>query len=147
VGDWEGDTARGKEKSALLVYAERKSRYVVAQALPRATADAVQRETAHLLRRYPAFTVTDDNGSEFALHQLIERDINALVYFARPGHPEERGTCVNTIGLIREFFPKRTDFATLTHRQVSEALWLLNHRPRKCLSWQTPCRVFGYCCT
>jgi IS30 family transposase len=147
IGDWEGDTARGKEKSALLVYAERRSRYVVARALPRATADVVQHETACMLAPFPAHTITDDNGSEFALHQLIERDINALVYFARPGHPEERGTCENTIGLIREFFPKKTDFATLSDRQISEALWLLNHRPRKCLSWQTPCRVFGYCCT
>ena len=59
-------------------------------------------------RRYPVHTITDDNGSEFALDQLIERNINAPVYFARPGHPEERRTCENTIGLIREFFPKRT---------------------------------------
>lgn len=147
IGDWEGDTARGKEKSALLVYAERKSRYVVARALPRATADTVQHETARLLAPFPSYTITDDNGSEFALHRLIEQHTNALVYFARAGHPEERGTCENTIGLIREFFPKKTDFATLSSRQVSEALWLINHRPRKCLSWQTPCRVFGYCCT
>lgn len=147
VGDWEGDTARGKEKSALLVYVERKSRYVVARALPRATADVVQRETKHLLSAFPRYTITDDNGSEFALHRMIERDIGAQVFFARPGHPEERGTCENTIGLIREFFPKRTDFATLSSGQVSEALWLLNHRPRKCLSWQTSCKVFGYCCT
>ncbi|MBM3578193.1 MAG: IS30 family transposase [Alphaproteobacteria bacterium] len=147
IGDWEGDTARGREKPALLVYAERKSRYVVARALPRATADTVQQETRRLLAPYPRHTITDDNGSEFALHRLIEHDTQALVYFARPGHPEERGTCENTIGLIREFFPKKTDFATLTRRQVSDALWLINHRPRKCLSWQTPCRVFGYCCT
>ena len=120
---------------------------MIARSLPRATADVVQRETTQMLRRYPVHTITDDNGSEFALHQLIERNINAPVYFARPGHPEERRTCENTIGLIREFFPKRTDFATLSNRQVSDALWLLNHRPRKCLSWQTPCRVFGYCCT
>ena len=147
IGDWEGDTARGREKSALLVYAERASRYVAARALPRATADAVQKETKHLLSPFPTLTITDDNGSEFALHQLIERDLGAQIFFARPGHPEERGTCENTIGLLREFFPKRTDFATISDRQLSEALWLLNHRPRKCLSWQTPCRVFGYCCT
>ncbi len=147
IGDWEGDTARGKEKSALLVYAERASRFVAAQKLPRATADKVHIETVRLLSRYPVSTITDDNGSEFALHRLIEQDINALVYFARPGHPGERGTCENTIGLIREFFPKKTDFATISDRQLSEALWKINHRPRKCLSWQTPCKVFGYCCT
>lgn len=147
IGDWEGDTARGQQKSALLVYAERKSRYLVARTLPRATADAVQRETTRLLAPYPRYTITDDNGSEFALHRSVEQCLGTTVYFARPGHPEERGTCENSIGLLREFFPKKTDFATLTRRQVSDALWLINHRPRKCLSWQTPCKVFGYCCT
>ena len=147
LGDWEGDTARGKEKSALLVYAERKSRYVVAQSLSRATADTVQHETKQLLDGFPVHTITDDNGSEFALHRMVEQDLDAQVFFARPGHPEERGTCENSIGLLREFFPKRTDFSTITSRQVSDALWLLNHRPRKCLSWRTPCEVFGYCCT
>lgn len=66
IGDWEGDTARGREKSALLVYAERRSKYVVAQALPRATADAVHHETARMLAPFPVHTITDDNGGEFA---------------------------------------------------------------------------------
>ena len=147
IGDWEGDTARGKDKSALLVYAERKSKYLAADALARATADVVHQETTRLLAPFPTYTITDDNGSEFALHKLIERDTKALVYFARPGHPEERGTCENSIGLLREFFPKRTDFAAVSSKQVADALWLLNHRPRKCLGWKTPCKVFGYCCT
>ncbi len=148
IGDWEGDTARGGNRtSALLVYAERKSRFVVARTLVRATADAVYAETIRLLRAHPVHTITDDNGSEFALHRGIEANLGVRVYFARPGHPEERGTCENTIGLIREFFPKGTNFATVSRRRVARALWLLNHRPRKCLFWQTPCRVFGSCCT
>lgn len=147
IGDWEGDTARGVKASALLVYAERKSRFVTAEPLIRATADAVHVTTVGMLASFPAHTITDDNGSEFALHQMVERDLGVQVYFARPGHPEERGTEENTIGLLREFFPKRTDFGIVPGRDVARAVWLLNHRPRKCLSFQTPCRVFGYCCT
>jgi len=75
IGDWEGDTARGREKSALLVYAERRSRYLVGRTLPRATADAVQQETIRLLAPYPRHTITDDNGSEFALHRLVEQGL------------------------------------------------------------------------
>ena len=137
------DTARGKEKSALLVYAERRSRYVIANALPRATADVVQRETGHMLHRYPVHTITDDNGSEFALHRLIEQRTNALMYFARAGHPEERGTCENTIGLIREFFPKGTSLAHVTQLHATLAAADLNRRPRKRFSYEAPRRIFA----
>lgn len=148
LGDWEGDTARGGDrKSALLVHEDLKSNFVLATPLPRATADVVQQAVGRILSPYPRHTLTYDNGSEFALHQYIEKTTRALVYFARPGHPEERGSCENAIGLLREFFPKGTNFATMSPRQISQAVWLLNHRPRKRLSWQTPCKVSGWCCT
>lgn len=148
IGDWEGDTARGGDrKSALVVHAERRSGFVAASALPRATADAVHETVRRMLKHMPVETITYDNGSEFALHKMIENDLHARVYFARPGHPEERGTCENTIGLLREFFPKGTRFDTLHNSAVAKAVRNLNHRPRKRLSWKTPCQVFGHCCT
>lgn len=148
IGDWEGDTARGGDrKSALVVHTERKSGFVAASALSRASADAVHATAVNTFKALPVSTVTYDNGSEFALHRMIENDINAEVFFARPGHPEERGTCENTIGLLREFFPKGTRFDTMRDSVVAKAVWNLNHRPRKRLSWQTPCDVFGHCCT
>lgn len=148
IGDWEGDTAKGGDrKSALVVHAERRSGFVAASALSRATADAVHETTRRMLMHMPVRTITYDNGSEFALHKMIERDLHARVYFARPGHPQERGTCENTIGLLREFFPKGTHFDTLHNSAVAKAVHNLNHRPRKRLSWKTPCQVFGHCCT
>lgn len=148
IGDWEGDTARGGDRtSALVVHTERRSGFVAAAALSRATADAVHEAARATLARVPVETITYDNGSEFALHKMIERDLRARVYFARPGHPEERGTCENTIGLLREFFPKGARFDTLRTSAVARAVRNLNHRPRKRLSWKTPCQVFGYCCT
>lgn len=148
IGDWEGDTARGGDrKSALVVHAERTSGFVAAAALPRATADAVHETVRRMLKHVPVETITYDNGSEFALHKMIEKDLHARVYFARPGRPHERGTCENTIGLLREFFPKGTRFDTLPNSAVAGAVHNLNHRPRKRFSWKTPCQVFGHCCT
>lgn len=148
VGDWEGDTARGKDrKSALLVYTERKSGFVEADRLKRATSDAVHTATKVLLSNTIIHTITYDNGSEFALHKMIERDLGVNVYFADKGKPYQRGTNENSIGLLREFFPKAINFGNVTDRQVSEAVWNINHRPRKRHSWRTPCEVYGGCCT
>jgi IS30 family transposase len=148
VGDWEGDTARGGDKkSVLVVHTERKSGFVTARPLARATADAVHATAVSTFKGLPVSTITYDNGSEFALHQMIENDLSAPVYFARPGHPEERGTCENTIGLLREFFPKGTRFDIIQSSVVAKAVWNLNHRPRKRHSWQTPCTMFGHCCS
>ena len=121
IGDWEGDTARGGDrKSALVVHTERKSGFVAASALPRASADAVHATAVSTFKALPVSTITYDNGSEFALHRMIENDTNAEVFFARPGHPEDRGTCENTIGLLREFFPKRHTVRYHTRQRCCE---------------------------
>ena len=147
VGDWEGDTARGGDrKSALVVHTERKSGFLVATPVARATSDTVYAEAVRALKSLPVTTITYDNGSEFALHKLIEESLGASVYFAHPHHPWERGTCENSIGLLREFFPKGTRFDIIRTSDLAKAVWNINHRPRKRLSWSTPCQVFGYCC-
>jgi IS30 family transposase len=147
IGDWEGDTARGgNRKSALLVFADRKSRYLLAAPLERAPADAVRLATKRLFRTNPVHTITFDNGSEFALHRSIEEDLRIKVYFARPGHPEERGTNENGIGLLREFFPKGTDFHPSLQPALTRALHLINHRPRKVLGWKTACQIYKKAC-
>lgn len=148
IGDFEGDTAVGGNRiSALLVFADRKSRYILAALLIRATADAVRMATKKLFRNKTIHTITFDNGSEFALHRAIEEDLHIKVYFARAGHPEERGTGENSIGLLREFFPKGTNFDSSMQGALTRALYLINHRPRKVLKWKTACHVFGgECC-
>jgi IS30 family transposase len=147
LGDWEGDTARGGNRiSALLVYTERKSRYLMGVPLAQATGDIVRMETKKLFTKKPLHTITYDNGSEFSLWQFIERDLHTTIYFAHAGHPEERGSNENGIGLLREFFPKGTNFDPAMKNLVKQALYLINHRPRKCLGWRSACEVFGEGC-
>jgi IS30 family transposase len=86
--------------------------------------------------------VTFDNGKEFAQHEFIGKCLNADVYFARPYHSWERGTNKNTNSLLRQFFPKGMSFKNFSRMDVDDALYRLNHRPRKCLGYRTPQEVF-----
>lgn len=63
---------------------------------------------------------------------------DCAVYFCDPHSPWQRGTNENTNGLVRDFFPKGTDFTTVTDEEVAEAEYLLNIRPRKTLGWAEP---------
>ena len=144
IGDWEGDTVRGKGQSALVTLVERKSRQVVIQKVARATAE--QTATA-IIDRLGAFddlvkTITFDNGKEFAYHARIAEALDCKVYFARPYHSWERGANENMNGLIRQYFPKGTDFDQVTDEEIAEVERKLNLRPRKCLGYQAPIEVF-----
>lgn len=147
LGDWEGDTIVGKERTQrILTHVERVSLYLVADKLDTVSCDVVhQRVVAHM-KQLLCSTITYDNGSEFALHGMIEKDTGALVYFAHPGSPHERGSNENVNGLLRRFFPKRSRFATITQQDVDRAVRLLNHRPRKSLGYLTPHEVFWHRC-
>ncbi|MBK8473589.1 MAG: IS30 family transposase [Sphingobacteriales bacterium] len=86
----------------------------------------------------PILTITFDNGTEFAQHKQMSEDLNAAIYFANPYHSWERGTNENTNGLVRRFFPKGTDFDTISEEQISEAQQKINNRPRKRLGFLSP---------
>ena len=146
IGDWEGDTIVGRDRARLLVHVDRKSRFIVARIMPDGCAETTHAATVASLKRFPCRSITYDRGSEFALWELIERDIRTKVYFARAHAPWERGTSENSNGLLRRFFPKGTPLGTATARAVARAVWNINHRPRKCLNWKTACAVFGLCC-
>jgi len=146
VGDWEGDTVIGRDRARLLVHVERKSRFIVAKIMPNGSADVTHAATVASLKGLPLHTITYDRGSEFALWKMVERDTGAKVYFANAHHPWERGTSENSNGLLRRFFPKGTPLGQRLQRDLDKAVRLINHRPRKCLNWKTPCHVFGYCC-
>jgi IS30 family transposase len=85
--------------------------------------------------------LTYDNGKEFAMHQLFDEIIETTSFFAHPYHSWERGLNVNTNGLIRQYFPKRTDFSKITEEQIYQVQEKLNNRPRKCLGWCNPNEV------
>ena len=151
IGDWEGDTIVGKErKQRILTYVERKSGYAMADKLNVVTAEIVEKATEHLFSRLPRkrrLTLTRDNGIEFGDYdRTLEERTHMDVYRAHPYSSYERGSNENWNGLLRQFFPKGTMFATITPYQVQKAVRLLNDRPRKRLGYATPREVFRGCC-
>ncbi|WP_020405034.1 IS30 family transposase [Hahella ganghwensis] len=144
-GDWEIDTIIGrKHKSALLSITERKSQFLCLKKLKEKNSDSVRNTTMTCLRRYQdkVKTITSDNGSEFAQHQDIAKSLKARFYFADPYSAWQRGTNENLNGLIRQYFPKKTDFRHVTDQEVQKVVNRLNHRPRKSLNYRTPAEVF-----
>lgn len=145
IGDWEGDTVVGKDhKGVLVTLVERKSRYTLSCPLPSKHSAGVTQAIVDLLRphRRVCKTLTFDNGKEFAEHEFIARCLSAKVYFAHPYCSWERGLNENTNGLLRQYFPKGTNLRNITQCQVDEAVYKLNHRPRKCLGYRTPHEAF-----
>ncbi|MFQ3228435.1 MAG: IS30 family transposase [Porticoccaceae bacterium] len=88
-------------------------------------------------------TLTFDNGSEFVRHEKIAKSLNAKTYFAHPYSSWERGINENTNGLLRQYFPKKTDFRQVSWKQVKDAVESLNNRPRKTRGYKTPNQLFN----
>jgi transposase, IS30 family len=146
VGDWEGDTVvSAGHKGGILTLVERKTKLTKIAKLPRATSDVTSKAAVRRLKPIDDFvhTITFDNGKEFAGHQDIAAALDTSIFFATPYHAWERGLNENTNGLIRDFFPKGTDFTTITSAEVAKVERLLNSRPRKCLGFRSPKEVFN----
>lgn len=145
-GHWESDLLVGKEnKSAIGTLVERTTRATILVPLPAKDAETVRKEFAKVVHRLPkemCKSITHDRGTEMKQHELFTKDTTVRVYFADPHSPWQRGTNENTNGLIRQFFPKKTDFSTVTKKELKYAQDLLNERPRKVLNWKTPKEVF-----
>jgi IS30 family transposase len=145
LGDWEVDTLVGKQhKPALVTLTERKSRFTLLGKVPQRTAQAVQAQIHRLLLPMvdKVHTLTSDHGKEFANHQQIAELLQLDFYFAHPYAAWERGTNENTNGLLRQYFPKKHDFHSLSNQQLEQAMLRLNFRPRKSLRFKTPFEVF-----
>ncbi len=145
LGDWEVDTIIGKgHRQAIVSLTERKSRLALLRKVERKTAQAVANAVIELLKSLPVrtHTITADNGKEFADHERIARNLRTDVYFAHPYSSWERATNENMNGLIRQYFPKKRNFATITQQEIEFAMDRLNNRPRKCLGFKTPNEVF-----
>jgi IS30 family transposase len=146
IGDWEGDTIIGKERTArILTVTERASGFLLADLLEKVSAESIRRSSVELFKCIPPtkkHTITYDNGTEFADHELIEKQTQLTAYFAHPYHSWERGTNENTNGLIRRYFPKGTVFSKIDMSYFKFIIKKLNHRPRKRLGYRTPFEVF-----
>lgn len=147
TGDWEGDTIVGKDKKKrLLTNIERKSGYGLIDRLLAVRSDIVHEK---LRKRFgkisdkKKFTYTYDNGTEIGKEDGdLEKKIKMEVFRAFPYHSWERGSNENFNGLIREFFPKNTDFAKISKEEIKKVESFLNNRPRKRLNYYTPREVF-----
>lgn len=144
-GDWEADTIIGaRHQGGILSLVERKSKLTRLHKLASKTAAEVRDTSiavlAPLVER--VHTITVDNGKEFCQHEQISAALHAPIYFTHPYAAWERGLNENTNGLVRQYFPKKHDFARITNVDVQAVAELLNNRPRKTLGYRTPNEVF-----
>jgi IS30 family transposase len=130
---------------------ERKSRFALLRQVERRTADFVGDAVIDLLQPISkrVYTITGDNGKEFAEHERIAQELKADFFFAHPFSAWERGANENMNGLVRQYIPKKRAFISITHDELLQITNRLNHRPRKCLDYLTPFEVFfeQICCT
>jgi len=145
-GHWEGDLLMGHNNgSALGTLVERTTHMTFLVQLKDKDATAVRETFAKEFKHLPKGlkrSLTYDQGQEMAEHKLFTKSTQIKVYFAHPHSPWERGTNENTNALIRQFFPKGTDFSKVTLESIKKAQDMLNDRPRKTLGFLTPHEVF-----
>jgi IS30 family transposase len=141
-GHWESDLIIGKDHaSAIGTLVERTTRTTILVPLKAKDAVSVRRAFAQTVKRLPKEvfkSITHDRGTEMSQHELFTKDTQVQVYFADPQSPWQRGTNENTNGLIRQYFPKGTDFNLVSKAELKRVQTELNQRPRETLNWQTP---------
>ncbi len=142
-GDWEADTIIGhNHQQAIVSLVERKSKLTRLAKVERNTAESVAHAMTTQLASLVVKTITSDNGREFARHQQVAQQLEADFFFAHPYASWERGLNENTNGLVRQYFPKKSEFSQITDRQLTKVVERLNNRPRKTLGYKTPNEVF-----
>ena len=151
-GHWESDTMGSRlSKAALVVNVERKTRVTMISKINHKTSFNTRDSIIGKLGALPQIlrhTITYDNGYENSLHEDVNKALQIKSYFCTPNASWQKGTVENTNGLIRRFFPKKTDFLFISENDVQLVEFLLNTRPRKCLNYLTPYEsLFLECCT
>lgn len=146
MGHWEGDTIVGKNrKTRFITLVERVSGYLLVIYVPSADKETFATNCIRLFKQVKAagrLSLTLDNGSEMNDFARIEKASKTTIYFADPYASYQRGTNENTNGLIRQFFPKGTDFSQITRAELAKAAHLINNRPRKRHGFKSPATVF-----
>ena len=140
-GDWEADLMLGPygTKRALLVLVERKTKFTLIRTVRDRKAKTVSQAILKALSPYRVRTITYDNGSEFARFEEVAQQTSSKAYFCFPYHAWQKGLVENTIGLLREYFPKASKQPLPAHYQIYRRVASeLNERPRKTLSFAAP---------
>lgn len=146
-GHWEGDLIMGKyQRSAIGTLTERTTRFTLIVPMKDLMPEGVCNAFAEQFKAIPKElkqTLTYDQGKEMKKHKAFTKRTKIKVYFAHARSPWERGTNENTNGLIRQYFPKGTDFNTISRKKLKQVQAELNGRPRKCLGFLKPIEVFN----
>ncbi len=146
LGDWEVDSVVGKlNQSSIVTIVERLSRYTSIIKVKSKEADEVSSAIINRMKnnKLPIYSMTGDNGTEFSGHKKIASTLDIDFYFTHPYSSWEKGTNESTNGLIRQYFPKGTDFASITQSMLKEVETALNTRPRKTLNYKTPAQIIA----
>lgn len=147
-GHWELDTvvsSRGKAKGCFATFIERKTRLYTAIPMKDRTSESMEEAITKLYKILPhgSFkTATCDRGKEFACAKRIEQKLGIEIYFADAYSAWQRGSNENANGLLREFYPKKTNLGNVAQQELTENLMLINARPRKCLGWKSSAEAF-----
>ena len=140
-GHWEGDLLGGTKNSHIATLVERHSRFTMLVKVPSKDTATVVAALSRHVRKLPASlrrSLTWDRGLEMAKHKSFTVATNVKVYFCDPQSPWQRGTNENTNGLLRQYFPKRTDLSGYSQAELDKVALRLNQRPRKTLGFETP---------
>jgi IS30 family transposase len=145
IGDWEADTIISRQsKSAVMVLVDRCIRYTILKKLDGKNAYSMHKAVVKSLKEFPNIqrrSITYDNGTENALHELTNEILGTKSYFCHPYHSWEKGTVENIIGIVRRFYPKKTDWKKITQWDLNKVARFINNRPMKCLGFKTPCQL------
>ena len=148
IGHLEGDLIVSSGNDAyLLTLVERKTAFTWGIKLPSKDAETVTRGITEALGSLPTGfvkSITFDNGSEFAMHQVIEKALNCNVYFADPYSSWQRGLNEHINGRIRYYLPKKKSFAHLTDEFIDDCIFSINSRPRKSRNWKSPVDILNF---
>jgi len=146
-GHWEGDSIVGKNHtSGLHTEYERVSSFIRIERLHRVNAAESIGAAKTIFQSLPVHarrSTTLDNGSEHMRHSELKKELAMQTYFADPYSSWQRGGNENANLWIRYYFPKKTDFSTITDEEIQDVEWELDNRPRKRLGFRTPQEVFN----
>lgn len=147
IGHWEGDSIVGVGKGAALhTQVERKTRLFKIRKIERKTAENTAEAMISIFSVIPEKlrkSSTEDNGSEFTKWETVSNELGIDIYFAQPYHSWERGSNEKANGLVRRFFPKRTNFDDVTDEEIQAVEDWINNRPMKCLDFRTPNEAYN----
>ena len=151
-GHWEVDLIDSYlKRGGIQVICERKTRYALLTKMQTLRGIEARTTLIQRMKKLPSSmvkTLTYDNGPENTYHVFVNRHLGTQSYFCHPYHGWEKGTVENTIGIVRRFYPKGTNFTEVSEGDVQNLETWLNDRPRKCLAFRTPLEAFKHeCCT